>query len=369
MAAIVYLDTQDYINIFNEKMEGPNKKVFRELIELRDEGRAVYGFSFATILEFITRPGPLFREERGRRGALIKEICQSNAFPPIWELKNGGRFPNGGQWMGQSGHKPINAKRFRVIARKTFRKEALGLTSVNRKTRRKFAGLKMEAFLAQPGMKVGSKREHYPGLPVSREVLESDLLRRFLSGKCSDEEFETAMTQWMVDPEEYSRIIYDYADNPNAMDKFFGPSIGEFEREISSVKQVLNDIKSLNERRLKLRQSLRDAGVAAKAAAAVTKQVRIPDVDIIAIREKLSSSLGAGRVEHITHYFRAFLEGQHSPKASDMFDLFQFCYTYDCDLFRCDKAMGNLFSEFEPFDGKLVTRFADLPSRIRGLTT
>ena len=48
-------------------------------------------------------------------------------------------------------------------------------------------------------------------------------------------------------------------------------------------------------------------------------------------------------------------------------DLFQMCYAYDCDLFRCDKDMANTFRKFEPFQGKLVGRFVELPNRIGGL--
>ena len=45
-------------------------------------------------------------------------------------------------------------------------------------------------------------------------------------------------------------------------------------------------------------------------------------------------------------------------------DLIQMCYAYDCDLFRCDKSMANTFRNFEPFQGKLVDRFSELPKRI-----
>ena len=48
-------------------------------------------------------------------------------------------------------------------------------------------------------------------------------------------------------------------------------------------------------------------------------------------------------------------------------DLFQMCYAYDCNLYRCDKAMGNMFRDFEPFEGKLVSRFRELPDRVEEL--
>ena len=53
---IVYLDTQDYLNLFYEPDNGPNHKVLEKLISFRDRGEIVIGFSFATIIEVITKP-------------------------------------------------------------------------------------------------------------------------------------------------------------------------------------------------------------------------------------------------------------------------------------------------------------------------
>ena len=81
MPRIIYLDTQDYIKLFNEPNAGPNHQVLTDLLAYRDRGEIVLGFSFATILEFITRPDAANRRERVRRGQLIKDICGPNAFP------------------------------------------------------------------------------------------------------------------------------------------------------------------------------------------------------------------------------------------------------------------------------------------------
>ena len=93
MALIVYLDTQDYINLFNESDEGPNHQVLADLLEHRDRGEIVIGFSFATILEFITKPDAANRRERVRRGQLVKDICGPNAFPYPTAIPKGASFP------------------------------------------------------------------------------------------------------------------------------------------------------------------------------------------------------------------------------------------------------------------------------------
>ena len=96
MALIIYLDTQDYIKLFNEPTEGPNHQVLTDLLAYRDRGEIVIGFSFATIMEFITKPDAANRRERVRRGQLIKDICGPNAFPYPTAIPKGASFPNDG---------------------------------------------------------------------------------------------------------------------------------------------------------------------------------------------------------------------------------------------------------------------------------
>lgn len=69
MPLIIYLDTQDYIKLFNEPEDGPNQRILADLLAYRDSGEIVMGFSFATIMEFITKPDVTNRPERVRRGS------------------------------------------------------------------------------------------------------------------------------------------------------------------------------------------------------------------------------------------------------------------------------------------------------------
>ena len=110
---IVYLDTQDYIRLFNETDGGPAHGILDQILAFRDRGEITICYSWVIMLEFITRPTDEFREERIRRGQLVKEICGPNAFPYITELKHGVRFPNNGMWFSRCGRKPITAERFR----------------------------------------------------------------------------------------------------------------------------------------------------------------------------------------------------------------------------------------------------------------
>ena len=92
MTLIMYLDTQDYINLFNVPDNGAHQ-VLAELLAYRDQGEIVIGFSFATIMEFISKPDAANRCERVRRGQLIKDICGPNAFPFRYRNSKGGVIP------------------------------------------------------------------------------------------------------------------------------------------------------------------------------------------------------------------------------------------------------------------------------------
>lgn len=368
MPFIVYLDTQDYINLFNEVSNGPNHQVLKELLRFRDSGKISIGFSLFTILEFITRPDAENREERVRRGALVKSICGPNAFPNISEIVKGATFPNGGQWLFSKDHKIITANQFRRGLHKTFIRELPKYRALNRKQRRQLARKPaMEKWFRNNDSTFGQKRSDYGSIPVSNEIIESRVLERFLKGKCSDAEFEQRMNAWLTDPEEYSRIVYDYSDQPNVLDAHFGEAINAVEATVVASQEILNNVRQTNQTLLAAREKMVDAGSHRSQAKRLTRQFALPIPDFEPITKKLEESFGKGRAGHIGYYLAHLLKSNQKFKRSDVIDLLQLSYAYDCDLFRCDKAMANIFSSFQLFNGKLVGRFHELPGLISKL--
>ena len=368
MALIVYLDTQDYINLFNESDEGPNHQVLAELLEHRERGEIVIGFSFFTIFEFITKPDAANRRERVRRGQLVKEICGPNAFPYPTAIPKGASFPNDGMWMFTAGEKVMSAQRFRKMMHAVYLEE-LGKTKGLRRSQRRRLGSKasMLEFFHKAGSTWGRNRADWGDFPVSDELLQSRIIERFMKGECSGREFEKRINAWLSDPTEYSRIVYDYADQPNLLEKYFGKPIGDIEQLVMTLQDAASSIQQLNDRVLKIRTNLVEAGMQRSEARQRTKQFSILELDLKTFGAKLEAVLGKGRWEHFGHYTARVTKPGYAFKRSDVMDLFQMCYTYDCDLFRCDKNMANTFRSFEPFRGRLMERFAYLPGRIRGL--
>lgn len=365
MPLVIYLDTQDYIKIFNEPKGGSNHRVLDQLLECRDNGDILIGFSFATVMEFITKPIEKYRAERVRRGELIKHICGANAFPNVIDLARGAKFPNGGRWMFRANEKLVSAQAFKKKMHDTLVEELAKNESLNRRQRRELGRKStMSQLIRRTGTALGRSRSDYGDLPVSDEFIESRIFERFIKGQCSNAEFEERMHQWISDPAEYSRILYDYADHPDAIAKFFGKPIDEIEGAISELKKVEISMRSVKEDMLKLRKKLIESGYSKREARDMIKLQNFSATDLSQIDKSLGEVVGKGRSGHFRHYLERIIKTDVKFKRSDVMDLMQMCYAYECDLFRCDKAMADTFRDFQPFQGKLVSRFSELPERI-----
>ena len=178
---------------------------------------------------------------------------------------------------------------------------------------------------------------------------------------------KSGLNAWISDPAEYSRLIYDYANQPNIITKYFGKSTDEIERVLGTIQDVVSRFQQINDHNLKTRTSLIEAGMDKSEARKLTKKISVPTMDSETFGAKLEAVLGKGRAGHFGHYMERILKSGYAFKRSDIMDLFQMCYAYDCDLFRCDVAMASTFRDFKPFQGKLVERFVELPARIDAL--
>lgn len=213
----------------------------------------------------------------------------------------------------------------------------------------------------------GAKREDFEGLPVSDEFIESGIFTRFLKGRCSDAEFEERVNRWFSDPAEFSRIVYDYADKPNMLDEYFGSSLKKMEAALEQMQEVNREADDLNNRIRDQRQRLLDMDLDKRTARRLTKSIQLPLLEPSDVVRVIEDHIGEGRAGHIGHYLLKASQKNYNFKRSDFMDILQMCYVPDCDLFRCDKAMASLYRDYEPFAGKLVAKFTDLPLRIKEL--
>jgi len=318
-----------------------------------------------TIVEFVTKPDDNHRAERVARGQLIKRVCGANAFPEVQELARGARFPNEGMWLGSPSRKLVRASSFRKKLLKFAKEKLASQPSFNRATRRKYGTLKQIYELAKTSNTGwGTKREDWQGIPISDEILKSRMFERFVRGECSDREFESSLNKWMSDPEEFSRIVYDYFGAENLMDAYFADHVSKIEAAVDLLAKHNAKARELNAAIILQRKKLSSMGVSAGVARKKLRQYTMPSTVFDDLEQSLERILGRGRARHFRHYCQELSKRPEMFKRSDAFDLMQMCYAYDCDLFRCDKAMADVFKKFEPFDGCLVGRFEELIPRI-----
>lgn len=335
--------------------------VLKELLRWRDLGKISIGFSMFTIVEFVTKPDEKHRAERVARGELIKHVCGSNAFPDLQELARGARFPNGGMWIGSPSRKLVNASSFRRQLARVAKEELSNLPVLNRAARRKYGTIKQIYELANKlNTGWGRNRADWQGIPISNELLKSRLFERFVKGQCTDREFESSLNGWMSDPGEFSRIFYDYYGSENLMDAYFADHVSKIQGAVELLEKHNEMVAEHNAAVLLLRKELQALGMPAGKARQRLKRYELPATVFESIEVSLERVLGLGRARHFKHYCVELAKRPEMFKRSDVFDLMQMCYAYECDLFRCDKAMADVFKKFDPFSGRLVSRFEQL---------
>lgn len=178
---------------------------------------------------------------------------------------------------------------------------------------------------------------------------------------------EKHFSSWMNDPEKFSEIIYDYSNSENLIDRFFD-GFKDLEAKFSDLAAMRIEIQEFNQSisEIKTQVSKFTSDEGSKVATRL-KKFSIPKYSARDFDERISKSLGKKHSKHFAHYLEYMWKNPSSFKRSDFFDLWQLCYAYEADLIRCDKRMAHIFSDFAPFEGKLVPKFSELPQRILDL--
>lgn len=366
MPVIVYLDTQDYINIRQHGNDAEISKVVAYIKAKIFEGKISVYYSPMIVLEFLTRPGEGFIQDRIERGRLVKEICGQNTFSiEFSSLKAGMR--SDGNWIGSQITDELSVKRLIKKSIESARKEIAIDLRLNRETRRK---INSDSYIIAQ-MKSGESRlfgtkADFGSLPVSEEFMKGRYIERYLQKEISEAAVQRAFTKWIADPEEFCRVYYQYKDNENAIDQFFHPTISAMQLASQHAEKFCAQALEFEKSRIQNRRDLIDAGFESNEAKRLTPQFR-PDLNLDANRLKLENVFGKGRAEHFLSYLLAIFKGKTSWLSSDFGDLFHLIYSYECDLFRCDKKMANIMADCNVLKDRLVPSFFELPSRIEAM--
>ncbi|MCA2010323.1 hypothetical protein LCM17_02410 [Cereibacter sphaeroides] len=370
-APLVYLDTQDFIRFRDNRNDASVAAQYAELKSLRRSGRIRLGYSALNIWEFITPARKAeFVQDRTERGELVVDLCGLNAFPFYSDLATGAHYPNNGLWMPAG--LLSKAQDFDKILKEKIKDflAAKGIAA-NRDFRRK---LKSPSFLR-------SLRHEFSGhedssLPVSSDInpmiglIIGKYFEGYLLGKISSRMLNRKLVGWASDPRSFGSLWHEFGGGVSALDEFVYKYLIKIIEIIEEVILRLDEIseikKKLQGERSKIMADMVRAGFDRRLAKSLLPRMPVVEDDFqFAPGEFNLDAFGDGRLEHVVHYANKRIARVGRTQRSDVVDMMHMLYAYDCDYFRCDKAMFNLFADFPPFSGKLVASIPDLLDRIR----
>lgn len=368
-APLVYLDTQDFIRFRNNIDDRSVASQYDELKRLRLSGQIRLGYSALQIWEFITPvKEERFVADRTERGELVVDLCGRNAFPFYSDLANGASYPNNGFWMPNGLLR--QALDFDALLEDRFNSffAERGLV-LNRKNRRK---IKSPAFLK--AFIEGKPKSNWPstgssdGNPMLGLVL-GKYFEGFILGKVSKQALNNKLLGWASDPRSFGALWHEFGDGVNALDEYVYKHLLKIIDSIDGAIIELDRLQALSENmateRAEIAKELIKTGFDKKTVSSILPAVPdIPKALSVDGMGDVKDILGPGRLDHILHYVNKRLTRVGRTQRNDVVDMMHMLYAYDCDYFRCDRAMYNLFSDYAPFSGKLVVSIPDLLDRV-----
>ena len=169
-----------------------------------------------------------------------------------------------------------------------------------------------------------------------------------MRGQCEDIKFKKNMDNWYSNLAEYSRLFYEHDDRMNIIDEYF-----------DNIKISFREI--IDQAKISYNNNTRNIDIEVQK---IIDEISIPEFSCQDDNIKLKDVLEEKHLEHFKPYLLQTIKSGYTFKSSDVIDLVQLRYAYDCDLFRCDKAMYNIFQNYKPFKIKLVRKISDLPKCI-----
>lgn len=371
MPLIVYLDTQDYIALSSPNPTNEVNEVAAFLQKCIRDGSVMTGYSMLHISEFITRPLTTeYLPDRRARGRLLKQYCNKNAFPFITDLKEGAKFPNNGTWMPSATFEAFLPKRIDQTIKRELANTIKSVPGLNREGRRKLGNIRgLRAAIGQRSFPFSRAIANSSTFPIPDSVVNDRLFERYILGEISSLTLSDRLTNWTADPENFADLWYQFAGRENFLKEFFQETVDKMQGAIEKLIEF-NDtrkaVKAKNEKQVaEIKARLVSDGLDSESIRKVLRPLRRTPKLFKPDYSSIVDKFGKGRLAHLEPFIDAKVNGGNAPKKSDFADVLHLVYAYECDLFRCDLATAHALKDFEPFAGKLVRRFVDLPLAIQ----
>ncbi|WP_144421078.1 hypothetical protein [Ahrensia marina] len=335
-----------------------------ELINLRNSGKAIFGYSYWHIMELIRNGDDIARENRIQRAKTVDEICGRNCFPYPSDRECGFHFPNNGIWMPRIATQTLSAENIL----KSIKESLLEKEGISRKNRRSLSNTKnLKTLFSESKSKESIFSELQDNLPISDEITKNQFIERFLAGSISPRALNKELQRWITDPVYFFDFWYVFSNKNNHLEEMVE---GPFTKLKLAIDELIIKKKQHNEAVSKYKKAYREF----KKTHFASGRKNTPDLN-----GKVSKHQGINQFEfseydfnkhlkginYINCYIKALIDEKIIPNDSDFGDLMHLYQHDQVDLIRIDKRMHNIFSECKYIaTNKLVKRRTDLLAKI-----
>lgn len=371
MAIRIYLDTQDYYNLYKNRSED-HEEIYQFLLKGTRSQEIEIGFSYPLISEFLQNYDPKHKADRILRAKLIKELCGKKCFKFINRLRNEDAFSYKGDWIPQIGQTLDIDELKKNITEKILEK----LPNADRKQRNKFKNKRAFKRLYKQNRETFNSSIDYEELniPLSKKFIEENMLLKYIVGEIPKHAAEEEFLSFITDIELFITAWFEYDERGDFL----------FENLNQPIQKITDAIILLNECLLLLADGR-------KTIKGFEKEIRKNDLMLLFAddlknlkrnsykidkidkawlldlleNKKIRNEFPESFWDSIICYINDKVKRTDNIKKSDIGDIMHSIYIPYCDLWRGDKDFSNTLIKGDlPQKEKIVSRLSDLPKRV-----
>lgn len=369
MAIRVYLDTQDYVRLYQNR-DYEVQRVYDYLCKKVDEGKIEICYSYIIIGEFITSYDQAYKNDRLERINLIKRLCGQNTFLFINRLVGTDEVVSyNGDWLPKFPllgvlSKPLSQEMGKLLT-------SLNLNSGNEEDIKNTLRV---VLYANPDLYNSRLNQSDFEFPLPDSFTNSNIFMRYLCGEVPEDEIEKVLLETVFDLNKFIDTWFEYASKKNSLYEFIQDSgIGIFNM-VDKFVTILETTHSNNTSQLRvIEEAIKSAGLISTFKTEIEntkKELKLYgdlDVDIILQRldPKLLEIYPKSFFELIIIYARACIKTGRSIKKSDIGDILHAAYLPYSDIWRGDISFCTILKQQKiNYHENVVDKFLDLPKRI-----
>jgi hypothetical protein len=376
---IVYLDTQDYANLYKDDVSNEYLKVKQQLIDFKESGRVKFPLSFLTLFEFIQDYPSEFELDRQKRSEFMSKICSTNTLPYFMDLALKGAKIDEKTWLPSGSIENFSVSKMLSIMRYKIKEH----NAIPRQLKRNLQNpLVLKNYLKDYLTRQVNSNDLTTNWNAELPELSFEFFVDYLLGKITEVEADAQLRESVFEPAKFFEIWYKRFSNKNALLQFYGQPIEKlyqvcamYYEKMPQVREKYAEAKKNLQKSIKEIEKLREL----HPDGYFDDHRRMPELPRApSWEETYQSSDLANKMSLFNdqtrcvfeRYFADVTSIRFKPKKSDVVDAFHTVYIDHVDLWRTDKAWADFLLRADVFPKhKIVASLMELPSKIHNLLT